>query len=380
MPKNLVATPLWINSPQKLANMIADLDRAPYLSIDTESNSLYVYYEKVCLIQISTEDHDYLIDPFALNDLSPLGKFFANPKQEKIFHASEYDVICLKRDFGFEFANLFDTMVAARILGEEAIGLAALLKSRLGLELNKKYQRANWGIRPLPQEMLDYASQDSHYLYELRNLLAEELYEKGLWELAREDFRLACEVEAHAGSPVPQNCWKVAGSTHLNGTEAALLQMLCDFRENLASTQNIPAFKILSNDAMMKLIKETPSTFSDLKTIRGISPRFADRHGNEILEILKMKESVKPLRKTGKIRPSETYLKRLDSLREWRKQKGKQLKVESDVVLPKDFLEIVAGENPANLTELKETLCVIPWRFDHFGEEIIDVLKKQEVS
>ncbi len=380
MQNNPSVAPLWINTPQKLAAMIDDLHHTDFLSVDTESNSLYVYYEQVCLIQISTASADYLIDPFELKDLSCLAEIFANPKQEKIFHASEYDVICLKRDFNFTFANIFDTMVAARILGEQAVGLAALLNSRMGLELEKKYQRANWGLRPLTPEMLTYACQDSHYLYELRNILAGELKEKGLWELALEDFRLACHVEGHAGGPVPQTCWKVAGSTAIDGQEAAVLQLLCDFREGLASKQNVPPFKIMGNDVLMKLIKEVPATMEELKAIRGTSPRFIARHGNEILNILNQKDSLPPLRKERKVRPSEAYLNRLESLREWRKLKGKELKVESDVILPRDFVEVVAGVNPASQKELKEVLQAIPWRYDHFGKEIFGVLKKQETE
>lgn len=380
MPNSTPITPLWIDTPQKLAAMSADLQQADYLCVDTESNSLYVYYEQVCLIQITTATHDYLIDPLALKDLNGLAGVFANPKQEKIFHASEYDVICLKRDFNFTFANIFDTMIAARILGEQAVGLAALLNSRMGLELDKKYQRANWAIRPLTLEMLTYACQDSHFLYELRNILAGELREKGLWELALEDFRLACRVEGHAGVPVPQTCWKVAGSTAIDGQEAAILQLLCDFRENLASRQNVPPFKIITNEALMRLIKEIPSTYDELKAIRGISPRFIERHANEILDILKQKESLPPLRKERKVRPSEAYLNRLESLREWRKLKGKELKVESDVILPRDFVETVAEVNPTTQKELKEILQLIPWRNEHFGKEILAVLKKQETE
>ncbi|MEA5077895.1 MAG: HRDC domain-containing protein [Anaerolineaceae bacterium] len=380
MPNSTPVTPLWIDTPQKLAAMSADLQQADYLCVDTESNSLYVYYEQVCLIQISTASQDYLLDPLVLKDLSCLAGIFANPKQEKIFHASEYDVICLKRDFNFTFANIFDTMIAARILGEQAVGLAALLNSRMGLELDKKYQRANWAIRPLTPEMLTYACQDSHFLYELRNILAAELKEKGLWELALEDFHLACRVEGHAGVPVPQTCWKVAGSTAIDGQEAAILQLLVDFRENLASKQNVPPFKIITNEVLMKLIKEVPTTYDELKAIRGTSPRFIERHANEILDILKQKESLPPLRKERKVRPSEAYLNRLDSLREWRKLKGKELKVESDVILPRDFVENVAGANPTTQKELKEILQLIPWRNEHFGKEILSVLKKQETE
>jgi ribonuclease D len=290
MPNYIKPVPFWIDSPQKLDSILPDLDRSEYLSIDTESNSLYVYYEQVCLIQISIEHRDFLIDPLAIKDLHCLAKYFSNPDQKKIFHASEYDIICLKRDFGFRFINLFDTMIAARILGEEAVGLAALLKSRLGLELDKKYQRANWGMRPLSQEMLDYACQDSRFLEELHRILTIELQEKGLWDLAQEDFRLACEVEAHTDAPVPQTCWKVAGSTAITSSEAAILQMLCDLRESIASKQNIPAFKVIGNETLVTLIKNCRKRPRN-KVHSRVSPRLADRQGAAILEILRMIES-----------------------------------------------------------------------------------------
>ena len=194
-------------------------------------------------------------------------------------------------------------MIAARILGEEAVGLASLLNSRLGLELDKKYQRANWGIRPLPQEMLDYACQDSHSLYELRNIIAAELKEKGLWELALEDFRLACEVEAHSLLPFHKRVGRSPVLSGLDVQEAAILQALCDFREEQASRQNVPPFKVMTNETLMNITKERPETFEKLKEIRGVSPRVAGRYGRDLMSILQRAETIPPLRKPIKTRP-----------------------------------------------------------------------------
>jgi ribonuclease D len=149
-----MSKPVWIDRPHTLEAMVKDLVKYPLLAVDTESNSLYVYREQVCLIQFSTGETDYLVDPLALTDLSPLSPLFADPKIEKIFHAAEYDIICLKRDFGFKFANIFDTMVASRVLGKQAVGLASILKEMFGLDIDKRFQRANWGRRPLPPPQL----------------------------------------------------------------------------------------------------------------------------------------------------------------------------------------------------------------------------------
>ena len=157
-----LSKPVLITRPDALIQLANQLANEPILAVDTESNSLYAFQEQVCLIQFSTPQDDFLVDPLALDDLSPLAGLFADPKIEKIFHAAEYDLITLKRDYHFDFENLFDTMIAARILGWEKIGLGSILKSEFDVELNKRYQRANWGKRPIPSEMVNYARLDTH--------------------------------------------------------------------------------------------------------------------------------------------------------------------------------------------------------------------------
>jgi ribonuclease D len=176
-----------VNSQETLSHMLAALKKQSSIAIDTESNSLHAYQERVCLIQISIPGSDYLIDPFSIEDLSPLREIFADQYIQKVFHAGDYDLATLKRDYSFEFANIFDTMLAATALGEPAIGLAALLEKYFDIQLEKKYQRADWGKRPLDPEMLTYAQGDSHFLLQLRDLLVEKLRERGRLELVLED-------------------------------------------------------------------------------------------------------------------------------------------------------------------------------------------------
>ncbi|HRE47530.1 MAG TPA: ribonuclease D, partial [Aggregatilineales bacterium] len=177
-----------IDSDQSLLRLVERLANEALIAVDTESNSLYAYYERVCLIQISTQTGDWVIDPLALDDLSPLGTIFADPHIEKVFHAAEYDLMCLKRDYEFIFLNLFDTMVTARILGRKAIGLGSLLEDYFDLHMDKRFQKANWSERPLPKDMLRYAQKDTHYLPALRDKLYEELVGRGLLEEALDVF------------------------------------------------------------------------------------------------------------------------------------------------------------------------------------------------
>ena len=156
--------PILVADEDSLDRLVRDLASHPVVAVDTESNSLHAYRERVCLIQFSTPAADFIVDPIRLPDLSPLAPFFANPSQQKVFHAAEYDLICLRRDYQFEFTNIFDTMSAARTLGWPQVGLAAILDTHFGVKLNKKYQRADWRRRPLTPEQLDYARLDTHYL------------------------------------------------------------------------------------------------------------------------------------------------------------------------------------------------------------------------
>jgi len=159
MPK-----PTFINQPAALEALAETLLGETCIAVDTESNSLYAYREQVCLIQFSTRQRDMLVDPLALDDLSALREVFSSEGIEKVFHAAEYDLICLRRDFGFEFSNIFDTMVAGRILGRDEVGLGAMLLREFNVQVDKRHQRANWGQRPLPEHLLNYAQYDTHYL------------------------------------------------------------------------------------------------------------------------------------------------------------------------------------------------------------------------
>jgi ribonuclease D len=161
-----------------------------------------------------------------MEDLSALKPVFGNPAIEKVFHAAEYDLICLKRDFGFEIANLFDTMAASRILGYEAVGLGSMLEAHFGIKVDKRQQRANWGQRPLPAELLNYASLDTHYLIQLRNILKEKLNERGLWLLAEEDFQRMAALQAIEGNGGGEervvDPWRINGAHDLRPQRAAV--------------------------------------------------------------------------------------------------------------------------------------------------------------
>ena len=371
MPSKPTLPPIhWIDTPQALQELAETLLAQPRVAVDTEANSLHAYHERVCLIQFSTPENDYLVDPLALDDLSPLAPFFASPRVEKIFHAAEYDILGLHRDFGFSFANLFDTMVSARILGMEKVGLGALLEQYFGVKAEKRYQRANWALRPLPPEMLDYARLDTHYLIPLRDILYRQLVERGLWELAREDFaRLAIPIAGTGARPLWQR------QRDLSPRQTATLKALWHWREKEAERRDVPPFKILGDRALVEVARAMPAHRGELANVAGL-PRWAlRRYGNALLAAVRNSKDSTLAPQEERREPNRPFIARYEALRRWRQRAAVEMGVPSDVVLPKTHMQAIAAANPSTLAELKPLMHDIPWRYAHFGEQILAALR-----
>ncbi len=364
---------VWIDQPQKLRDCINELSAQDVLAVDTESNSLYAYQEQVCLIQFSTHEKDFLVDALALPDLSDLAPIFQSDQILKVFHAAEYDLICLFRDYGFRFNYLFDTMIAARTLGYQKIGLGSLLEKFFDIHMNKKYQRANWGKRPLKPNMLNYARLDSHYLIPMQEKLRAELESSGLWKLALEDFQRLTEDIEDTTKSSEKDFWKLHGARDLTPEQAAVLKSIYQFREREAEAQDRPPFKVLSHQALVEIAKACPRNKNELFQVPKLSDRLAKRYGGPLIKAVKEGREHTPIHPPHHKRPADAVLDRIDSLREWRKLTGRDMGVPSDVVLPRDVLNRIAWANPQNMAELEQQMQDVPYRFNHFGEKILKV-------
>lgn len=368
--------PIFIDQQEDLEAQIKNLKSEPILAVDTEANSLFAYQEQVCLIQISCPDKDYIIDPLSIKDLSPLGEIFQDPGIEKVFHASEYDLLILHEDFQFEFQNLFDTMIAAQILGRKKLGLDALLEEFLGLKVNKKFQRSNWGKRPLPGDMLHYAQMDTRYLIEIRHRLAAELEEKDLCVIAQEDFTRACRVFLNHKENTLAPCWRINGARKLPPQNAAVLSSLCQYREDIAQRIDKPVFKVLGAKTLLKLAEHPPTSKAQLMKMDLPGKKNIQRHAAGLIQAVQAGLNSQPLYPPKRVRFDDSYLAREHALRNWRKLKARKMGVNSAVVLPRELLYKVVSQNPSTLAELERVLQDVPWRFERFGQEILSVIDK----
>ena len=350
--------------------MLADLTRQPRVAVDTEANSLHAYQETVCLIQFSSAEHDYLLDPFAFENLDSLAPLFAASHIEKIFHAAEYDLLGLKRDYGFTFNNIFDTMQAARVLGIQKVGLEAILGERFGLTLNKRFQKADWGARPLTRDQLEYARLDTHYLIPLRDQLKQELESAGRWDLANEDFRRICRGNGVDAESAREPWERFAGRRDMNLRQLTIMREIAAQREMIAQRLDRPPFKVLMDDKLIAMARNAPAAINDLEKL-GLTPRQIERWGAELLAAVARGVGAPPVKRRQASRPDDAVLKRLEKLKAWRKKAAAELGVESDIVLPRPYLMTLAEQGGRDLQSILESS---PGRLDRFGSQIKVVL------
>jgi ribonuclease D len=366
--------PRFIRDAAGLQSLAEDLRGIVRAGVDTESNSLHAYRERVCLIQISIPGLDFLIDPLALSDLAPLKDFFEDPGVEKIFHAAEYDLLCLRRDFSLRVRGLYDTHAASRALGSKECGLNALLAREFGLTLDKAMQRANWGRRPLPERMLDYARLDTHYLPALRDRLGEAITSAGLEEeLSDECRRLEMIPELESTEPEGNPFWKLRGVFELTPPQRAILFSLYEWREQEARRIDRPPFQVLSGESMIQLAQTSPASFKELID-HGIPERIAARWGRTILQAVERGKGRKPPVPQRNGHLDEQAQARLEAIRKWRKQRAGTRGVESDVILARDAMFRIARQAPHTLAALGEVPGLGPYRLGKYGEEILAVI------
>ena len=380
-PNNItLKPPQFVNQQAVFEKILLDLKGEKTLAVDTEANSLYAYREQVCLIQISSSTKDYILDPLALEDISPLGDIFSNPGIEKIFHASEYDILIMYNEYHFNFRNIFDTMLAAQILGRNKLGLDALLEEIVGIQVNKKYQRANWGKRPLSEDMLQYAQMDTHYLLKIRHTLAADLKKKGLTPIATEDFSRACRVHRQDREERLAPYWRINGARKLPPQKAAVLIKLFEYREQVARKRNQPVFKVISSQTLLSLAEQCPTSAQQLLKLDLVGKNVLRRHTEGLVQAISAGLASDPVRPPRRERADDSFFTREKALRDWRKQTAQKMNVNSAVVLPRELLYALISNNPANREELDKVLADVPWRLERFGEDILSILSKANIS
>lgn len=387
-PKNVIETdpPIWVEDAAAFEQMIAHLQTQSVFAIDTESDSLFSYYPKVCLIQISAHSQgsekvvDYLVDPLAFDALDPLGDLLEDPAYEVIIHSAYNDILTLQRDFEFRFANIFDTQLAARIMGWRQTGLAALLEKHFDVVSNKKMQRTNWGQRPLTKQQIAYAAMDTHYLLELRKIQIEALEACGRWDEAQEGFGFVADVD-YSDRPVTERTfWSMKASRDVPREHMGLLEALWEWREKESQRRNRPPFKVMNDHALIALAETKPTSFGQLRQIRGIGEHQSNRYGKVLLRTVREERdrpAPQPPRQKHNYNPlPEHVLDRYDALREWRTSCAKDRGVDPDIVFSNDTLMAIAKAAPQNEADLMAVGEIGPWKAGEYGAKVFEIVAR----
>jgi ribonuclease D len=355
---------------------VRELSAAPELALDTEGDSLHHYPERLALIQIGMpEGGVWLVDPLALTDLTPLAPLFTTGPT-LVLHAGDNDLVHLKRRYGLAFASVFDTAIAGRFLGGRALGLDVLLETYVGVTLPPSRQKDDWSERPLSPAQLAYAAADVQHLFALKAKMVEELEKIGRLSWVEEECA-ALAAQPAPGRPVDPAAWLgVKGARDLPARGMAVLRELWALREQLARAADRPPFKILNEDALLRVAQTLPRDTSTLGTLPGITPRVVARWGGAILEAvergLALDDDELPVLPRHR-RPSipGAMSRRIDKLRRWRAGATEQVGLEPGVLLPNRLITAIAEAAPRTLDDLARVDGVRHWRVATLGEELL---------
>ncbi len=368
-----------IDTPADLADLAQRLEDVPWLAIDTESNSLHAWREKVCVLQIALPDGIFLVDTVALRDLSLLRDAFENPRTIKYLHGADYDVVCLKRDFGFGPCNIFDTMLASQMLGFESFGLAAMSATLLGVMLDKSHTRFDWGARPLPEAVVPYLVNDVLHLPELGERLRGLVLERGIEEEVGIECRRVEALQWSGQARDDREGWRqMKGVRDLGPVEQGVMRELFFWREARAEAMDRPSFKVLGNDVLHELARRLPRARREISGIPGLNERVLERHAHALLQCVArgVENPAEPLPRRPR-RTEEDHLREeaSEALRQWRRGVLQATGTPSLVVLPNHVLERLAAERPQTFADLAAIATLGTRRIQAHGRALIEVLR-----
>ena len=369
----------YVRSNEELAALMHRVAREPVVALDTEAASFHRFVDRIYLIQLSGRHETAIIDPLTVTDVSGLGALLADPAVEIVFHDADYDLRILDRDYGFRARHLFDTRIAAHLLGEPAVGLAALLAKYVGVTLDKKYQRADWSRRPLPPEMLEYAATDTCYLLALREHLRAGLQAAGRLSWAEEEFE---HLEGLRWTPAETNggsYLRVKGARALGRRGLAILRELLPWRDAIAAELDRASFRVVSNEALLALSATPPRSAEELGKVRGLSPRLVSERGASLLAVIErglavQEKDLPRFPRSERHAADPAFDQAVERLKHVRNAAAERLALDPGVLCPKGTLEAVARARPKTKGALGEIPEIRKWQAELLGADFLKAL------
>jgi ribonuclease D len=369
----------YIDTAEGFQDLIGRLEGETLLGVDTEAAGYHRYLDRLSLIQVSTRDEHFLVDPFGVTDLSALAPVLEDPEIEKIFHDADFDLRILDRDASMRVHGLFDTQIAAAFTGERQLGLGAIVERFLGVSLPKAYQRADWAERPLTEGMKEYAATDTAYLPPLRDALKARLEELGRLSWAEEEF-LRREETRFVESAEGDAYLRIKGARDLTPRGLAVLRELHAWRETVAEERDQATFRVLGNQTLIALSLRPPEHARQLPQFEGLSQGLADRRGRDIFAAIQRGLAI-PEAELPRFPPARRWDRdpevevRADRLRDARTKAAEKLDLDPGFLISRAVLDEIARRNPSSAEELQQVPDVRRWQVEAVGEALLKALR-----
>lgn len=372
-------TLLYLDTAYQVELFLDDISGVREIAIDTEGASFHRFVDRIYLLQITTRERSAVIDPLPIGAPAGLGKILEDPSAEVVFHDADYDLRLLHQDYGWHVNNIFDTRIAAQLLGIKSFGLAALLDQFFDVKLDKKHQRADWSLRPLTQGMLDYAAQDTRYLLDLRDELRSRLEKLGRLEWAREEFdRLeGTRWDPDDGS---QAFLRIKGARDLTRRELALLRELVPWRDSVARDLDRATFRVMGNEVLLEIARTAPKNVQHLATLKGMPRGILDRGGAAILSAVQRglevaEEHLPRFPRAAKWDREDDFEERVSKLKTVRDAAATRLSLDPGVLCSRERLEAVVRKRPEKAKDLEDVPGIRRWQISEMGEQFVEALK-----
>ena len=348
------------------------------LALDTEGASFHRFVDRIYLLQLSTRDRHAVIDPLPIGRPAGLGALLESPNVEVVFHDADYDLRLLAQDYGWQIRHIFDTRIAAQLLGYTAFGLAALLERFFDVKLDKKHQRADWSMRPLTGDMLDYAAQDTRFLLELKDTMSAELERMGRMPWAREEFGLL-EGTRWADEEPGMSFFRLKGARDLNRRELAVLRELVPWRDTVARQLDRATFRVLGNEQLLDIARTQPSTRDALGKIKGMPRGILEQRGSELLDAVQRAVAVPEAElpkfpRAARWDRDPEFDARVSALKTARDEAAKRLALDPGVLCSRDRMEAVARRNPVSVAEVEEVTELRRWQVGELAAAFVAAL------
>ncbi len=352
---------------------VSRMSGAHRLAFDTEAASFHRYFDRVFLIQISSDSESWVIDPLRLSDLTPVGGILADSNVEIVFHDADFDLRNLDRDYGFRVRNMFDTRIAAQLAGEPNVGLGSLLEKFFGVKLDKKFQRADWSMRPLSRSMVSYAVSDTEYLLRLRDRLAELLEKAGRLSWAAGEFKRLEAVEWEPPNTDAPAFLRIKGAKTLERESLGILKALYDWRDCVARSRDRPPFRIMGDQMLLAVAKRGPKNAAHLREA-DIPKKIASRYGKELISAVKVGlengSTVWPaVARAPKPKNTAAFDRRVSRLKALRDERARKLELPAGVLCPNGTLQAIARSAPSDISGLKQVSELRTWQRKAIGDK-----------